>query len=121
MLKDTSVSIRDTACWAIGRMCELHAEAVEDQLSQVINSLLISLDDTPEVVNHSCFALSSLADLGDKSMQNNILNPYLVPVMKKLLQCAYRKDAFESEINLMNCAVAALSDWVDASDNQSNH
>jgi len=74
LLKDNSKSLRDTTCWTIGKMCEIHGDAIKDQLALVINSLLDRLDDGNEIVNHACFALSQIAELGGSDQHNNCLN-----------------------------------------------
>lgn len=62
LLKDTSVVVRDTAAWTIGRICELLPESVLNPqiLDPLINSLLDGLTNEPRVASNVCWVSHEL-------------------------------------------------------------
>jgi importin subunit beta-1 len=57
-MKDPVVYVKDTTAWTIGRVCQLHAEAVLGILPSLIAVLLESLGDSPQVSSNVCWVES---------------------------------------------------------------
>lgn len=57
LLKDTSVVVRDTAAWTIGRVLEITPDAVinEQGLNSVIQALIEGLNSEPRVASNICW------------------------------------------------------------------
>lgn len=121
MLNDSSVVVRDTTAWTIGRVCEnASAAALNPQyLQPLLHELVKALSMEPRVATNVCWALSSLAQaayeqaqMGDssKTPETYALSPYFEGVITKLLQATERVDGMQS--NLRGAAYEALMEMM---------
>lgn len=117
-LHDPSVPVKDTAAWALGRICEFVADAVkpEVQLGPLVQALLGSLQDEPRIVTHCCWALMNLAE--HKGMLANVeevdppttpLSPYFETIVTQLMHATDRPN---NESNSRTSAYEALASMV---------
>jgi len=120
-LKDSSVVVKDTAAWTIGRVCELIPEAAlnPQTLQPLLEALVTGLAAEPRVASNVCWAFSSLAENAymaadrldeEESPATYCLSPYFSPIVEKLLWVTDREDAGSS--NLRAAAYEALMETV---------
>ena len=122
LLKDASVTVRDTAAWTIGRICESVPEAVvnETLLQPLLEGLVVGLAGEPRVATNSCWALSSIAvaamelarprDDEEAEPDTYCLSKYFEPIVEKLLATTERQDGSQS--NLRSSAYEALMEMI---------
>ena len=57
LLKDSSVVVRDTTAWAVGRVCEILPEAVINDtcLPPLLEALVQGLEAEPRVAHNVCW------------------------------------------------------------------
>lgn len=122
LLKDSSVIVRDTAAWTIGRICESVPEAVvnEATLQPLLEGLVGGLAAEPRVATNSCWALSSIAvaamEMARPADDDSIapdtycLSKYFEPIVEKLLATTERQDGSQS--NLRSAAYEALMEMI---------
>ena len=57
LLKDSSVVVRDTAAWTVGRVCELLPDSVIDEktLNPLLHALVEGLTAEPRVASNVCW------------------------------------------------------------------
>jgi len=115
----THISVRDTAAWTIGRICEHHTRSIsaahwaammrEASATEPEGVLLLGLKDHPRVAEKVCSALYNLADQLDEQRDapRNALSPLFVTLARALLECTERPDS--SENNLRVSAYEALN------------
>jgi importin subunit beta-1 len=121
MMADPSVAVKDTAAWALGRICEHHTSFISPaHWSAMIGQklpgggetegvLLVGLKDHPRVAANVCFALFNLADQleGTRDASTNGLSASFVTIARGLLAASERGDA--SENNLRCSAYESLN------------
>ncbi|KAL7648073.1 UNVERIFIED_CONTAM: hypothetical protein RMT77_001690 [Armadillidium vulgare] len=115
-LNDTSVVVRDTTAWTLGRICELIPDAAcnETYLKILVEALVNSLKAEARVAANVCWALSSLAEAAYEQADNEVnsepatycLSPCFDSLVDVLLQTTDRVDG--SQCNLRNAAYEAL-------------
>jgi len=121
LLKDTSVAVRDTTAWTVGRICDMIPEAVltEQHLNPLLHALVEGLTSEPRVAANVCWAFSSLAEaayeaaeVADEASepQTYCLSSYFEPIVQKLLETTDRTDG--SSNNLRSAAYEALMEMV---------
>jgi len=121
LMKDTSVVVKDTAAWTIGRVCELIPEAAINPttLQPLLEALVIGLASEPRVASNVCWAFTSLADAAyeqaectdeDETPATYSLSAFFSPIVEKLLWTTDREDAGSS--NLRAAAYEALMEMV---------
>jgi len=122
LLKDSSVIVRDTAAWTIGRICEAVPEAVinDNTLQPLLEGLVIGLTAEPRVATNACWALSSIAiaamdlarpqDDDDATPDTYCLSKYFEPIVEKLLATTERADGNQN--NLRSSAYEALMEMI---------
>jgi len=61
LLKDSSIVVRDTAAWTVGRVCEILPEAVinEHFLNPLLHAMVEGLNSEPRVAANVCWVSSS--------------------------------------------------------------
>ena len=102
-MDDSSVVVRDTTTWVLGRVCELYPLVVLETafLSPLLRALLVGLEAEPRVAVNCCWALTSLvemaylkADMGDDGDEpwTCCLSGVFRTVVDKLLMAADRDD-----------------------------
>lgn len=120
-LKDSSVMVRDTGAWTIGRICEILPDAVisEQYLNPLLTALVEGLGTEPRVASNVCWAFSSLAEAAyentetpdDKNEpETYCLSGYFEQIVEKLIQTADRTDGNQN--NLRNAAYEAIMEMM---------
>jgi importin subunit beta-1 len=79
-MQDDAVQVRDSAAYAIGRVCDLMHESIDaqTQLPVLIETLFGGLSSNPKMAGSCCWALMSLADkfAGEPGCPENALSPH---------------------------------------------
>ena len=79
-MRDDNVHVRDSAAYALGRVCDLVPSAIDSatQLPTLIEALFGGLSSNPKMAASCCWALMSLADnfAGEPGCQVNALSPH---------------------------------------------
>lgn len=120
-LKDSSVIVRDTGAWTIGRICEILPDAVinEQYLNGLLTALVEGLGTEPRVASNVCWAFSSLAEAAyentetpdDKNEPDTYcLSGYFEQIVEKLIHTADRQDGNQN--NLRNAAYEAIMEMM---------
>jgi importin subunit beta-1 len=120
-MKDSSVVVKDTAAWTIGRVCELIPDAAINPatLQPLLEALVNGLSAEPRVASNVCWAFSSLAEAAydsadrmedEDTPRTYCLSPFFSPIVEKLLWVTDREDAGTS--NLRAAAYEALMETV---------
>lgn len=112
-LRDPKPLVRDTSAWTIGKICELHSNAlVSELIPPMVEGLSAAMDDiNHKVIHNACFAVHNLAQACEESRDQptNILSHFMPLLLQKLLHITTRGDvdsdnvrsqAFEA-INMM--------------------
>lgn len=105
-----NILVRDTTAWTIGRICELHAECISNQMLPILMDLLIrGLDQEPRVSHNICYAIHNIVRAFEDAQGEavHMLTPYFTIIFDKLLETSNRPNASES--NLRGSAYEALS------------
>jgi len=121
LMKDSSVVVKDTAAWTIGRVCELIPEAAINPatLQPLLEALVVGLASEPRVASNVCWAFTSLADAAyeqaecgdeEETPQTYCLSAFFSPIVEKLLCTTDREDGGSS--NLRAAAYEALMEMV---------
>jgi len=121
LMKDSSVVVKDTAAWTIGRVCELIPEAAINPatLQPLLAALVEGLAAEPRVASNVCWGFTSLAEAAYEHADVNeeeetpptyCLSPYFSPIVEKLLWTTDRQDA--ATANLRSAAYEALMEMV---------
>jgi importin subunit beta-1 len=99
-------SVKDTAAWAIGKICKLHPEPIipfsEKILSYMINSLT---SEPPRVAANACWTIHNLVTITQSNVANNI--NIFTKIMEALIKASDRHDG--NDFNLRNSAYEAIN------------
>ncbi|KAL4651315.1 hypothetical protein ACB092_01G151200 [Castanea dentata] len=106
LMNDPNNHVKDTTAWTLGRMFEfLHGSALETpiitqaNIQQIINVLLQSMKDVPNVAEKACGALYFLAQgYEDAGSSSSPLTPFFQEIVQALLTVTHREDAGESRL-----------------------
>ncbi|KAF2715719.1 importin subunit beta-1 [Pleomassaria siparia CBS 279.74] len=97
MMDDQVLHVKDSAAYALGRICETAPNAVDAQehLPTLIGALFNGLSSHPKMAASCCWALMNLADrfAGEPGCQSNPLSPHFQQSIQHLLQVTERADA----------------------------
>ncbi|KAI9766932.1 MAG: karyopherin beta [Geoglossum simile] len=97
MMDDKVVQVKDSAAYALGRICESVSEAIDpnEHLPVLIQCLFTGLSDNPKMASSCCWALMNLADrfAGEPGCMENPLSKYFQDSVTHLLQVTERHDA----------------------------
>ena len=97
MMDDQVLHVKDSAAYALGRICETAPNSVDAQehLPSLIASLFGGLSSHPKMAASCCWALMNLADrfAGEPGCQTNPLSPHFQNSIQHLLQVTERADA----------------------------
>ncbi|KAL4880981.1 armadillo-type protein [Aspergillus karnatakaensis] len=97
MMEDSSIQVRDSAAYALGRVCDFCSETIdpEVELQPLIACLFNGLASSPKIASSCCWALMNVADrfAGDTFAQTNHLSKYFEESIKSLLTLTERQDA----------------------------
>lgn len=89
MMADPEIPVKDSAAYALGRICDFCSEAIdpEAQLPALISCLFNGLASTPKIASSCCWALMNLADrfAGEGGAQTNPLSKHFEDSVKSLL------------------------------------
>uniref|UniRef100_A0A914LJG5 Importin N-terminal domain-containing protein n=1 Tax=Meloidogyne incognita TaxID=6306 RepID=A0A914LJG5_MELIC len=114
-LSDTHPAIKDTAAWAIGRVCDTCEGIVtrEQTLSLLLPALSSALQDQPRVATNVCWAISSLVKAAYKvavdqggavdekgTPQTFILSPVFQNMVTELIKTSDRTDSNENKLRI---------------------
>lgn len=119
LMNDSSVQVKDTTAWVIGRICEHIPSAVLTDLTimPLLTTLVASLAAEPRVAANVCWAISSLAEAAYDSVEvaedaiddqpdTYCLSQFYSPLMTQVLETTQRTDGGHS--NLRAAAYEAL-------------
>ncbi|KAF1995750.1 ARM repeat-containing protein [Amniculicola lignicola CBS 123094] len=113
MMEDPVVHVKDSAAYALGRICETSPTAVDERenLPSLISALFIGLSSHPKMAASCCWALMNLADrfAGEPGCQSNPLSPHFQQSVTQLLQVTERGDA---DNQLRTAAYEVLNSFV---------
>ena len=97
MMDDQVIHVKDSAAYALGRICESSPAAVDAQqhLPTLIAALFTGLSSHPKMAASCCWALMNLADRfsGEHPCDTNPLSPHFQQSIAHLLQVTERGDA----------------------------
>ncbi|XP_062003042.1 importin subunit beta-1 [Rosa rugosa] len=118
LLKDGNNHVKDTTAWTIGRIFEyLHSPAggfsviSSDNLPKVVEVLLESIKDAPNVAAKVCWAIYKLAEgYEDAGRHSSLFTPYIHRIIESLLFAASRTDVDDSR--LRSAAYESLNEVV---------
>lgn len=114
LMYDSSVVVRDTAAWTIGRICEITPDSVinEAYLPTLLSAMVNSLTAEPRVAANVCWAFKDLAETsyeaatasGDNGNEpaTYCLSKYFDLLVEKLLETTNRNDGAQVCIDLEN-------------------
>lgn len=121
-MRDSSVVVRDSAAWAIGKLCDTVPEAVlslPEFLHTLVQALAENLDSEPRVASNVCWAINSLVSAAGDSAREHLTNDtvpdtfllstYYPGIIQGLLRTTERQDnTKDQEHNLRSAAYEAL-------------
>ncbi|CAO1615921.1 unnamed protein product [Parajaminaea phylloscopi] len=132
MLQDSSVAVKDSAAWTLGRITDLLAKTISPQnhLTPLVQALVTSLQDEPRISCNCSWALTRLvsefggssplseasmdgagaAKAEDGFLQTSPISPFYEGITSALLQVASRPT---NENNSRSAAFEAISEAVD--------
>lgn len=88
-MQDEAVQVRDSAAYALGRICDVLPDSIDpqSQLPSLIEALFGGLSSNPRMAGSCCWALMSLADkfAGEPGCQENALSPHFQGSVTALL------------------------------------
>lgn len=94
MMDDKSVIVKDSAAYALGRICENTGRSIDPtlQLPSLIGALLAGLNDSPKMASSCCWALMNLGDrFGmEVGIDTNPLSTHFETSVRHLLQVTER-------------------------------
>lgn len=97
MMDDQVIQVKDSAAYALGRICEASSESIDAQthLPSLISALFTGLSSHPKMASSCCWALMNLADrfAGDPGCNENPLSAHFQASVTHLLQVTERHDA----------------------------
>jgi importin subunit beta-1 len=90
MMADQHVQVRDSAAFALGRICEAVSDSIDpnEHLQSLITALFQGLASHPKMASSCCWALMNLADrfAGEPGCQTNALSQHFQASVQHLLQ-----------------------------------
>ena len=97
MMDDPIVQVKDSAAFALGRICENVSDAIdpEEHLPGLIGALFGGLSSSPKMAGSCCWALMNLAErfAGDSGAQANPMSPHFQESVQRLLAVTEGSDA----------------------------
>jgi importin subunit beta-1 len=96
MMDDPVLHVKDSAAYALGRICEALPNSLDEQqhLPPLIGALFTGLSSHPKMASSCCWALMNLADrfAGEPGCQHNPLSQHFKDSVFHLLQVTERND-----------------------------
>lgn len=117
-----SPAIRDSAAWALGRVCSLHAAELRSaEWEAIVRVLIDGLSASSRIASHCAWALQSLALAVSDSDEStgNPLTPFLEAVVSALFAAISCHSASTSS-NVQTLCYGALCSCIETSAEQSN-
>ena len=101
LLSDRSLKLRETAAWAISKLCEFHGKAVISLgfLMQIFQELIKLLKDSPSIATHACWTIVNLFKRG--LINDFIDQEKLECILTSIFEASIRPDAFQSGHELL--------------------
>ena len=97
MMDDPVVQVKDSAAFALGRICENVSEAIdpEEHLRPLIGALFGGLSSSPKMASSCCWSLMNLAErfAGEPGFQENPMSPHFQESVQRLLAVTEGTDA----------------------------
>lgn len=113
MMDDQSIHVKDSAAYALGRICEAVPSALDAQqhLPSLIGALFNGLSSSPKMAASCCWSLMNLADqfAGEPGCSSNPLSAHFAQSVQQLLQVTERADA---DNQLRTAAYEVLNSFV---------
>lgn len=113
MMDDANVHVKDSAAYALGRICDCVPSALDAQqhLPPLIGALFNGLSSHPKMAASCCWSLMNLADrfAGEPGGQTNPLSPHFAQSVQHLLTVTERGDA---DNQLRTAAYEVLNSFV---------
>lgn len=113
MIKDESLSVRETVAWSLGRIADFVVAALNtpQQLQILLEAVILGLQDNPRVVTHSCWTIMNLSEQLNPIPQaeHSMLSPFYELMTSSLIQASNRPD---NEHSSRTSAYEALSSLV---------
>ncbi|CAP68101.1 uncharacterized protein PODANS_1_19650 [Podospora anserina S mat+] len=113
MMDDPSIHVRDSTAYALGRITETCADAIDptQHLDALIRSLFNGLMNTPKMAASCCWALMNIAERfsGDGESAQNPLTPHFNQSVTNLLAVTGRMDC---EASVRTAAYEVLNTFV---------
>lgn len=113
MMDDQVVHVKDSAAYALGRICEACPNSLdaEQHLQPLIAALFNGLSSHPKMAASCCWALMNLAErfAGEPGCQSNPISPHFQESVSRLLQATDRTDA---DSQLRTAAYEVLNSFV---------
>ncbi|KZF19732.1 importin beta-1 subunit [Xylona heveae TC161] len=97
MMDDSSIHVKDSAAYALGRICESVPDAIDPavHLPPLISALFTGLSSNPKMAGSCCWALMNLAErfAGEPGCNENPLSKHFQDSVTHILQVTERADA----------------------------
>ena len=122
-LSDPHIMVKDTTAWTLGRICELHARSIpQDMFPTLVNGLMGKLmTESSKVSSQACFALHNIAaafaqDKAAETVGTNALSQYVPHLLQTFLNVVDRNDADEHNLRVAAFEAASVLIQNSASD-----
>lgn len=111
LMNDSSVHVKETAAWCIGRVADLVVDSIDPQqhLPGVVQACLIGLQDHPKVATNCAWTIINLVEQLAEAKPSPIYT-YYPPIVDVLIKAANRPD---NEFNARASAFSALTTMVE--------
>lgn len=109
LMADSSLQVRDTVAWCLGRMALVNGIDLKSHLERIIEALCRGLVDSPKVALNCCWTIMNLTEqLNHDSVQEETspMSPFYGPLIPLLLELASKG---ENENSCRSSAFEALS------------
>lgn len=120
LMYDQNATVRDTAAWTFGRVCEIIPRVViaSEYFPKILEALLRGLKEAPRLAANVCWALTGLAEAAydaaaadsDDTPETFALTKYFDFIVECLLETTDRTDG--AQANLRSAAYEALMELI---------
>lgn len=122
MMDDAVLQVKDSAAYALGRICEVCSDAIDPSthLTPLISSLFQGLSSNPKMASSCCWALMNLAErfAGEPGATSNELSQHFQASVSHILQVTERSDA---DNHLRTAAYEVLNSFVQYAAGDATH
>ncbi|KYR02635.1 hypothetical protein DLAC_00084 [Tieghemostelium lacteum] len=115
LLKDTNSSVKDTAAWAIGRICSHQIRSVAPILDQLLGPIMTATTDPSYKVSaYACWTIHNICQAFDEGPVGPFpsLQPVSVLIAQCLITAVHREDANEEGNKLKVNGYEALNSLI---------